>query len=205
MFGGPPNEPEGQESHPLLASYLPSEALEPRAPISDSSSDHSHLRWTTCDECKRCSFAVLSFIFWAVLVGALLVLFWFLWAWFVLWLDLPGVATPIVWLSGFAAPLCLFRLVTLFPRCTRGLCNKPLSPPEMNSWKTHHLWNERRKHLNAILKAIPEMPYQIGEIISEYCFHSDMLVTAKKNKLLGIYPDSADIHTLAEFSHPLTG
>ena len=192
---------------------------------SDTSST-TFLRWTTCDEVKRCSVAVISFIILAALVGSSLVLFWFLWAWFVLYLNLPGVLTPIVWLLGFIAPLCLFRIFSIFPKCIKCLCcnsgilslfglngiinngqyyGDTILEPQLTSWKGGQLFSERRKHVISILEARKELPIYVCEIISNYCFHYDILVTTKKNKMIGIYPDSALLHTVAEFSKDVAG
>ncbi|ETO06466.1 hypothetical protein RFI_30929, partial [Reticulomyxa filosa] len=131
-----------EDTHPLLADYLRNQ--DPKrhtrgnhgeqgfSGTNDATSTtdaSSAIAWTSCDEFRRCSCAILSFVLMALFVGTALVVFWFLWAWFVLWLDLPGILTPIVWLCGFAAPLCVFRLFTLCPHCTRGCCSKTLQPP----------------------------------------------------------------------------
>ena len=117
------------ETHPLLANYVERQIEREEQTGSERSSEITFLRWTTCDEIRRCSFAVFSFILMAALVGSGLVLFWFLWAWFVLYLDLPGVLTPIVWLAGFLLPLCAFKLFQSCPRCTRACLAQPLIPP----------------------------------------------------------------------------
>ena len=49
------------------------------------------------------------------------------------------------------------------------------------------------------------LPLSIAEMVSDFCFHSDILVTTNKNKLVGIYPDTARLHTVAEFSKSITG
>jgi len=149
---------------------------------------------------KRCSCAVMSFLLIASLVGSALVLFWFLWAWFVLYLDLPGIATPIVWLLGFVAPLCLIRIFSSLPHCARGCCADPLTPPDIATCKAGQLWSQRRLHVECIAQAVPSIPLPIVEIISDYCYHSDLIVTANGNKLVGIFVDTAEINTIAEFS-----
>jgi len=191
------------ETHPLLANYVERQIEREANTESERSSDITFLRWTTCDEIRRCSCAVFSFILMAALVGSGLVLFWFLWAWFVLYLHLPGVLTPIVWLAGFLLPLCGFKLFQSCPRCTRACFAQPLVPPDINAWKTHHLWNQRRQFILKIYKSTP-LPFSISEMISDFCFHSDILVTTNKNKLVGIYPDTARLETVAEFSKNIT-
>ena len=75
---------------------------------------------------------------------------------------------------------------------------------DINAWKTHHLWNQRRLFILKIHKLTP-LPLSIAEMVSDFCFHSDILVTTNKNKLVGIYPDTARLHTVAEFSKSITG
>ncbi len=53
-------------------------------------------------------------------------------AWFVLYLDLPGVLTPIVWLAGFLLPLVLFKVFQSCPRCTCACFAQQLIPPGMH-------------------------------------------------------------------------
>jgi len=192
---------EANEQHPLLENYVERNREDNTG--SERSSEITFLRWTTCDEIKRCSCAIMSFIMMAALVGSGLVLFWFLWAWFVLYLELPGVLTPIVWLAGFLLPLCGFKLFQSCPRCTRACLASPLIPPDMNAWKTHHLWNQRRQFVLKIHRLTP-LPLSVAEMVSDFCFHSDVLVTTNKNKLVGIYPDTARLHTVAEFSKSIT-
>eukprot|EP01084_Bolivina_argentea_P032730 60602_1 len=191
------------ETHPLLANYVERQLEREENPESERSSEITFLRWTTCDEIRRCSCAVLSFMLMAALVGSGLVLFWFLWAWFVLYLDLPGVLTPIVWLAGFLLPLCIFKLLQSCPRCTRACFAQPLLPPDINAWKTHHLWNERRQFI-LVIESITPLPRSVCEMVSDFCFHRDILVTTNGNKLVGIYPDTAQLHTVAEFSKNIT-
>ena len=124
-----PQSAASNETHPLLANYVERQMEREAQTASEGSSEITFLRWTTCDEIKRCSCAILSFVVMAALVGSGLVLFWFLWAWFVLYLDLPGVLTPIVWLAGFLLPLCGFKLLQSCPRCTRACLAQPLIPP----------------------------------------------------------------------------
>jgi len=191
------------ETHPLLENYVERQIEREANTASEGTSEVTFLRWTTCDEIKRCSCAILSFVLMAALVGSGLVLFWFLWAWFVLYLDLPGVLTPIVWLAGFLLPLCGFKLLQSCPRCTRACLAQPLIPPDINAWKTHHLWNQRRQFIVKIHKVTP-LPMSLAEMVSDFCFHCDVLVTTNKNKLVGIYPDTARLHTVAEFSKSIT-
>ena len=74
---------------------------------------------------------------------------------------------------------------------------------DLNAWKTHHLWTERRRFI-AVIHGVSPLPLSLSEMVSDFCFHCDVLVTTKKNKLVGIYPDSARLHTVAEFSKSLT-
>ncbi len=71
------NDPN--ETHPLLANYVERQIEHSEFSESERSSEITFLNWTTCDEIKRCSCAILSFILMAALVGSGLVLFWFLW------------------------------------------------------------------------------------------------------------------------------
>ena len=58
------------------------------------------------------------------------------------------------------------------------------------------LFGERRKHVISILEATKELSIDVREIISNYCFQYDILVTT--NKMMCIYLDFLLLYTDAE-------
>ena len=96
------------ETHPLLANYVERQIEREENTGSERSSEITFLRWTTCDEIRRCSCAILSFILMAALVG---------WFWISFILVLMGMVCIIFRFTGSINTYCMASWILTASMC----------------------------------------------------------------------------------------